>query len=86
MGYRDGKLHDVGTSNKTDVGLNGGKPEFDTPSLKGVKNGGPFYHDGSVKTLEELVASVTKDGRHMGDTSHLSDAQRKALVAYLKTL
>ena len=86
MAFRDGKLHDVGTSNKHDVGLNGGKAVFDTPSLKGVSQGGPYYHDGSAPTLEALVAGASKDGRHMGDTSHLSDAQRKALVAYLKTL
>lgn len=86
MGYRDGKLHDVGTANKSDVGLNGTKAVFDTPSLQGVSAGGPYYHDGSAATLEDLVAGANTAGRHMGDTSHLSPEQRKALVAYLKTL
>ena len=43
----------------------------------------PYYHDGRVRTLEELVS--TNDDR-MGKTNQLSEADRAALVAFLKTL
>lgn len=56
---------------------------YKTPSLLYVGRHGPLFHDGSVKSLEELVE---KNGTRMGDTAHLSAEERKALVAYLKTL
>jgi cytochrome c peroxidase len=43
----------------------------------------PYFHDGSAKTLEELVE---RNGDRMGKTSQLSTNERRALVAYLRTL
>lgn len=57
--------------------------KFRVPSLFFVGGIGPYYHDGSVKTLTELVE---KNGNRMGDTSGLSAADRAALVAYLRRL
>ncbi|HRI64998.1 MAG TPA: c-type cytochrome [Polyangium sp.] len=54
-----------------------------TPSLWFVAGTGPYFHDGSVATLEELIK---KNGNRMGQTSHLSPDDQAALVAYLKTL
>ncbi|HZN91113.1 MAG TPA: cytochrome c peroxidase, partial [Myxococcales bacterium] len=56
---------------------------FDTPALRQLALTAPYFHDGSAKTLEELV-----DGNRdrMGRTSHLSTDERRALVAYLRTL
>jgi mono/diheme cytochrome c family protein len=56
---------------------------FKTPSLLYVSHHGSMLHDGSAKTLEDLIET---NGTRMGNTSHLSAGDRKALVAYLKTL
>jgi len=67
--------------------LAGFEPEpdalFKTPSLLYVGQHGSLLHDGSAKTLEELFE---KNGTRMGDTAHLTPEERRALVAYLKTL
>jgi DNA-binding beta-propeller fold protein YncE len=59
------------------------KREYKVPSLLYVGGTPPYYHDGSAATLEELV---DKDQDRMGHTTHLSDEERAALVAYLRTL
>ncbi|NUP05281.1 MAG: c-type cytochrome [Polyangiaceae bacterium] len=59
------------------------KQAFKTPSLAFVGNRGPYFHDGSATSLERLIDN-NKD--RMGKTTHLSEADRAALVAYLKTL
>jgi DNA-binding beta-propeller fold protein YncE/mono/diheme cytochrome c family protein len=56
---------------------------FKAPSLLFVGGTGPYYHDGSMATLQDLIA---KNGDRMGTTSHLSASERAALVAYLETL
>jgi cytochrome c peroxidase len=56
---------------------------YDTPSLSGLALTAPYFHDGSAKTLDEVLA---QNHDRMGTTSHLSEADRAALVAFLKTL
>lgn len=56
---------------------------FRTPSLRFVSGTPPYLHDGSRATLEDVL-KYNMD--RMGKTSHLSDADRAALVAYLRTL
>jgi cytochrome c peroxidase len=56
---------------------------YKTPSLLHVGQHAPLFHDGSARSLEELIE---RNGTRMGDTAHLSPADRKALVAYLRTL
>jgi cytochrome c peroxidase len=56
---------------------------YKTPSLLFVGGTPPYFHDGRAPTLAALVA---KNGDRMGKTSHLSAAERAALVAYLETL
>lgn len=56
---------------------------YKVPSLLFVGGTPPYYHDGSVETLEDLIF---KNADRMGRTSHLSDEELRALVAYLKTL
>jgi DNA-binding beta-propeller fold protein YncE len=57
--------------------------DFKTPSLLSVGGTAPYYHDGSVATLEQLV-----DFNHdrMGKTNQLTKGERVALVAFLRTL
>ena len=56
---------------------------FKTPSLHHVGGTPPYYHDGSVTTLAELVE---RNGNRMGNTLQLSKDDQAALVAYLEAL
>ncbi len=58
-------------------------PGFKVPSLKHVGGTAPYYHDGSVPTLELLI---DLNGHRMGHTGQLSPQDRAALIAYLRTL
>ena len=56
---------------------------FLTPPLAYVGGTPPYLHDGSAPSLSALIAN-NRD--RMGRTSHLSEDDRAALVAYLETL
>ncbi|MEP7123768.1 MAG: c-type cytochrome [Byssovorax sp.] len=56
---------------------------FKTPSLLFVGGTAPYYHDGRASTLEALIAG---NEDRMGKTSQLSEEDRAALVAFLRTL
>ena len=58
-------------------------PAFKTPSLLYVGGSPPYLHDGRFETLESLV-EYNQD--HMGKTAQLSADERKALIAFLRTL
>ncbi len=79
------------TENPADVG------KFKVPSLRNVALTGPYMHDGRFATLEEVIEhynsgvkpSSTLDpnlAKHLPTGIHLSDSDKKALVAFLKTL
>ncbi len=58
------------------------KHVFKVPSLRNVAQTAPYFHDGSIATLEEAVKTM---GRHqLGKT--LSDAETAAIVTWLKAL
>ncbi|MFO0592823.1 MAG: c-type cytochrome [Polyangiaceae bacterium] len=57
--------------------------KFKAPSLYFVHGTAPYYHDGSVWTLKDLIE---KNKDRMGTTSQLSAEEKAALVAYLETL
>ena len=61
--------------------------QFKTPSLRNVALTPPYMHDGSLATLEDVVAFYNQGG---GDGTmhplHLDDTEQKALVAFLKSL
>jgi cytochrome c peroxidase len=59
------------------------KHELKIPSLAFIGGTAPYYHDGSIPTLELLVEL---NGNRMGNTKHLSKDDRAALVAFLRTL
>lgn len=74
----DGVRHDVGSGlAPKDTKL------FDTPSLRFIGKSAPYYHDGRFATLDDLLRG---SDHAMGKTSHLSDADRAALLAYLRSL
>lgn len=59
------------------------KSTFKTPSLWFVAGTAPYFHDGSAATLEDLLRT-NRD--RMGSTNQLSEDERNALAAYLRTL
>ena len=75
---------------------NADKAKFKVPSLRNIEKSGPYMHDGRMTTLEEVIehynsgikVSPTLDPNMntIKDGLFLSDADKKALVAFLKTL
>jgi mono/diheme cytochrome c family protein len=61
-----------------------GLTAVNTPGLRGVAYTGPYLHDGSVATLEDLLEQIRSGV--MGDTSMLSASEMDDLLAYLKSL
>jgi cytochrome c peroxidase len=75
----------------------GDEGKFSVPSLRNVAVTAPYMHDGRFRTLDEVVEhyctgmkrSATLDpnlAKHPDGGVPLSDADKKALVAFLKTL
>ena len=67
------ELHSLGVAHSVEAWLGG----------RLVGGSAPYYHDGRYATLDDLLRGA--DGA-MGHTAQLSDADRGALVAYLKSL
>jgi cytochrome c peroxidase len=65
---------------------------FKTPSLRGVALSGPYFHDGSAKTLEEAVDVMLNGGiknPHLDEKLQkwsVTTAQRKELLTFLQAL
>jgi cytochrome c peroxidase len=96
--FTDDRFHDIGLPSK-DPGrgaVPGGTPgqmAFKTPSLREVAHTAPYMHDGSLPTLESVVAHYA--GGLIARESlapnvirklHLSPGERADLVAFLVTL
>lgn len=73
------------------------KASFKTPSLRNVELTGPYMHNGSMATLEQVVEFYTRAGNFTNDAKQVTrvfqlhnltfDPQHRAdLVAFLKTL
>ena len=91
----DAEFQDTGRAKVTGKDSDQGK--FAVPSLRNVELTGPYMHDGRFATLEEAVAhyctgikrSATLDpnlAKHPNGGVPLTEADQKALVAFLKTL
>jgi DNA-binding beta-propeller fold protein YncE len=76
-------LHDVGTGGSDKSERMGTK--YDTPTLLGIYRGAPYLHDGSAKTLLDVLTTTNKGDKH-GKTSHLSKTELGDLVEFLKSL
>jgi len=65
---------------------------FKTPTLREIEHTGPYMHDGSLKTLEEVVDFYDKGGianRNLDANMkklNLTDAEKRDLVAFMKAL
>ncbi|CAN5782359.1 hypothetical protein BH09MYX1_BH09MYX1_19370 [soil metagenome] len=68
---------------RTPLGFEDEHTGFKTPSLRFVSHTAPYFHDGTAQTLDELIDG---DDDRMGKTNQLDARERRALVAYLRTL
>lgn len=97
----DGRFHNTGVSwgeQPLDLGrheVTGWEPDrgkFKTPSLRDVEHTAPYMHDGSIKTLEEVVEFYNKGGTQNPYLDlaikplDLADQEKEDLVAFLKSL
>ena len=90
VGYKSGWFTDLGrfalSHAETELGA------FRTPSLRNVARTGPYMHDGSLNTLEQVVEFYNAGGRPNPYLSplirplFLTDYERAALVAFLRAL
>jgi cytochrome c peroxidase len=81
---------DPGLERKTHAKMDSGK--FKTPTLRNIALTAPYMHDGTINTLEEVVAHYNSGGKLHAQKDqrirplHLSDEDAKALVAFMQTL
>jgi YVTN family beta-propeller protein len=73
--YTSAKTYDVGMVDEA-----GGK-NFNPPSLRGVSQGGPYFHDGRAATLEEVF---TRFGHEL--SGQLSEVELRDLLYLLRSL
>ncbi len=100
--FTDMKYHNVGIgmdADEPDLGRHRVTEEdvdrgaFKTPSLRDISKSAPYFHNGSVATLEEAVELMVSGGidnphidRENIQPKDLSDEQKADLVAFLKSL
>jgi cytochrome c peroxidase len=80
--YTDLQVHDVGTADAYGEWFG---PLIDTPTLRFLYDSGPYLHDGSAPTLYDVLTTKNPEDAH-GFTSHLTEAQKADLVAFLLAL
>jgi hypothetical protein len=77
--FTDNRVHNIGSAEDGyDAGLSGA---YDTPTLLGTNYTAPYFHDGSLDTLADVVAWF--DQRF---ALGLSDDDRADLTAYLEVV
>lgn len=84
QGCRDCHTPPTYTSSTTyDVGFadEAGNRYFNPPSLRGVGQAGPYFHDGRAASLEDVFVHY----RHQLK-NHLADADIQALIAFLRSV
>lgn len=66
--------------------------KFMVPTLRNIEMTGPYMHDGSIQTLEEVIDFISSGGfDHINKSPKfeelsLSEEEKQALLAFLKTL
>lgn len=90
------KLHDVGTSTVKDIGAPDGDPRgaykngrspnlYDTPTLRGVWATAPYLHDGSAKTIRDVMVARNGQNKH-GNVKGLTDQEIDELAEYVLSI
>lgn len=84
--YSDLLLHDVGTGDGIEQ-ASAEAGEIRTPALWGLRLRRPLMHDGGSVTIEDAIERhASEAARATGRYRELSDAERRALVAFLQSL
>jgi len=81
--YTDLKQQDVGTVNRTDEEWFG--PLIDTPTLRFLYDSAPYFHDGSMTTLEDALTFPSPKSEH-DVSSILTEEQIDDLIHFLLIL
>ena len=91
---KTGKLADVGRWEISPTGAKNPleKGAFKTPTVRDITRTGPYMHDGSEKTLEQVVEYYNKGGNKNPTLDadmkplNLTDAEKADLVEFMKAL
>jgi len=79
--YTDLHMHDVGTTTSGEkIG-----PDYDTPTLLGLFDAAPYYHDGSAPNLYVTLTRPTSGGEH-DMRALLTETEFQDLIAFLLAL
>lgn len=100
--FTDNGFHNLGLASygnaEPDMGRYGQKPlnamkgAFKTPTVREVTRTAPYFHDGSAKTLMEVVEHYDRAGDVKANLSpnikplHLTPDEKQALVAFMEAL
>ena len=88
VAWREGALQDEGRAAVTGKAYH--KGAFKTPTLREVGRRGPYMHDGSLLTLEDVIDYYDRGGNpnpYLDENIiplYLSEAEKKALLVFLK--
>ncbi|WP_095532846.1 beta-propeller fold lactonase family protein [Domibacillus mangrovi] len=84
-------LHDIDTTNPLDkaskgdarAGFTNGRDtrHFDVPTLRGVWATAPYFHDGSAKTIEEVIKRIQYEGK-----PELTESEIFKLAEYVRSI
>lgn len=92
-GFHDVGLHDADKGRGERLPLEAMQHAFKTPTLRNADRRGPFMHDGSESTLEEVIELYDQGGRDKRPSLapeivplHLTAQDKTDLIAFLKTL
>jgi YVTN family beta-propeller protein len=79
--YTDRRKHDVGTATSDEkIG-----PAYDTPSLYGLYDSAPYFHDGSAMTLASTLTRPSSGNEHEV-SGRLNETEIEALITFLLAL
>jgi cytochrome c peroxidase len=97
--FTDTSFHDIGVAKNDDIGRGRLFPSsvklkyaFKTPTLRDVARRGPYMHDGSLTTLEDVIDLYDRGGidrASRDDQIHqlnLPQGEKADLIAFLQTL
>jgi len=103
--FTDGSFHNIGLKDGDLQGKDLGRYNlkrraawygvFKTPTLRDITKSGPYFHDGSVKTLTEAATICASGGRYKNGVKnkstyivdrHLTQKEISQIVAFMKTL
>lgn len=81
--FQFGTVHDIGsTKDSSGSRIGGALIGIDTPTLRGIWESAPYFHDGSAATLMDVLNREGLAGSH-GEAAELSEPEKRDLAEYL---